>query len=155
MEIATTLVLHLAKLGIAYDVVKHAYSNSSLHSAHAAHISAANVVKSVVLEDDQGYVMALVPADRHVKINEVNMVYNRSMGLATEEELDQIFTDCDRGAIPPVGNAYGMSTIVDKNLDECNDVYIEAGTHTDLLHISGGAFRKLMEHSQHASICVH
>jgi hypothetical protein len=40
MEIATTLVLHLAKLGIAYDVVKHDYSHSSLHSAHAAQIPA-------------------------------------------------------------------------------------------------------------------
>ena len=155
MEIATTLVLHLAKLGIAYDVVKHDYSSSSLHSAHAAHIPASNLVKSVVLEDDQGYVMALVPANRSVKINEVNMVYNRRMGLATEPELDRIFADCDQGAIPPVGDAYGMSTIVDQNLDECDDLYIEAGTHRDLLHISGGAFRKLMEHSQHASICVH
>jgi Ala-tRNA(Pro) deacylase len=155
MEIATTLVLHLAKLGIAYDVVKHDYSHSSLHSAHAAQIPASNVVKSVVLEDDKGYVMALVPANRHVKINEINMAYNRRMGLATEPELDRIFSDCDQGAIPPVGDAYGMSTIVDQNLDECEDLYIEAGTHTELLHISGGAFRKLMEHSLHGSICVH
>lgn len=155
MEIATTLVNQLAKLGITYDIVKHAYSSSSLQSARAAHISPAKLVKSVVLEDDKGYVMALVPANHYVKIHEINMVYNRRMGLATEHELDRIFTDCDRGAIPPVGHAYGMSTVIDYNLDECDDVYIEAGNHTDLLHLKGSGFRKLMENSQHANICMH
>ena len=77
------------------------------------------------------------------------------MGLATETELADLFTDCEPGAIPPIGEAYGMTTVVDNNLDDCNDVYIEAGNHTDLLHISGNAFRQLVEHSRHASICVH
>lgn len=155
MDIANTLVIQLAKHGISYDTVNHGYSNTSLHAAHAADIPATKMVKSVILEDDEGYVMALVPANQYVKINEINMLLNRRMGLVTEAELAHLFTDCDRGAIPPVGDAYGMSTIIDYNLDDCNDVYIEAGNHTDLLHISGSAFRKLMEHSRHASICVH
>lgn len=155
MEIANTLVRQLGKLGIAFDIVNHGYSSSSLQSAHAAHISASNMVKSVVLEDDIGYIMALLPADRYVKINEVNMLFNRRMGLATEPDLDEIFTDCDHGAIPPVGHAYGMTTIVDRHLDDCDDIYVEAGNHTDLLHLSRNGFKKLTEHSRHADICVH
>ena len=155
MNIAPTLVKQLAKHGISYDTISHSYSNSSLHAAHSAQIPAAKMVKTVVLEDDQGYVMALVPANQYVKINELNMFLNRRMGLATESELDRLFTDCDRGAIPPVGDAYGITTVIDYNLDDCNDVYIEAGNHTDLLHISGSAFRQLMEHSRHANICMH
>ena len=155
MNIAPTLVKQLAKYGISYDTIHHSYSNSSLHAAHSANIPVQKMVKTVVLEDDQGYVMALVQADHYVKINELNMLLNRRMGLATETELASLFTDCEPGAIPPIGEAYGMTTVVDKNLDDCNDVYIEAGNHTDLLHISGSAFRQLVEHSRHASICVH
>ena len=155
MKIAPTLVKQLAKHGISYDTIRHTYSNSSLHAAHSANIPADKVVKTVVLEDDQGYVMALVPANHYLKINEINMLLNRRMGLATEAELAHLFSDCEPGAIPPVGDAYGITTVVDTDLDECSDVYIEAGNHTDLLHISGSAFRQLIEHSRHASICVH
>ncbi|PCI06268.1 MAG: aminoacyl-tRNA deacylase [Gammaproteobacteria bacterium] len=155
MNIANTLLTQLAKHGISYDIVKHSYSNSSLHAAHSAHIPVTRMVKSVILQDEIGYVMALVPANHYVKINEINMFLNRQMYLATESELNGLFTDCDCGAIPPVGNAYGISTVVDYSLDDCSDVYIEAGNHTELLHISGSAFRKLNEHSHHASICIH
>ncbi|RKZ56955.1 MAG: aminoacyl-tRNA deacylase [Gammaproteobacteria bacterium] len=155
MNIAPTLVKQLVKHRISYDTISHGYSHSSLHAAHSANIPAQKMVKTVILEDDRGYVMALVPANHYVKINELNMLLNRHMGLATETELAHLFTDCEPGAIPPVGAAYGMTTVVDKNLDDCNDVYIEAGNHTDLLHISGSAFRQLVEHSRHASICVH
>jgi len=155
MDIAPTLVKQLAKHGIAYDTVHHHYSNSSLNSAHSAHIPAANLVKPVILEDDNGFVMALIPANQHLMIRELNMFLNRNMGLAREAELSELFNDCELGAIPPVGEAYGMETVVDYNFDECNDVYIEAGNHTDLLHLSGRSFRRLMESAHHASICIH
>ena len=155
MNIAPTLVKQLTKHGISYDTIRHGYSHSSLHAAHSANIPAQKMVKTVVLEDDQGYVMALVPANHYVKINELNIFLNRRMGLATETELAHLFTDCEPGAIPPIGAAYGMTTVVDNTLNNCHDVYIEAGNHTDLLHISGSAFRQLVEHSRHASICVH
>ena len=155
MEITTTLARQLRKYSISYDTISHRYSSSSLHSAHSANIPVEKMVKSVVLEDERGFVMALIPANHYVKIHEVNMLFNRRMGLATEHVLDQLFFDCDHGAIPPIGDAYGMLTVIDDSLDNCDDVYIEAGNHTDLLHISRSEFRKLIEHVRHANICMH
>lgn len=155
MNIAPTLARQLSDLGINYDTINHSYAYTTLHAAHSAHIPAYKMVKPVVLEDDKGYVMALVPSNQYVRIRELNMLLNRKMGLATEDEIAKLFRDCDRGAIPPVGDAYGMTTVVDYNLDDCNDVYIESGNHTDLLHLSGSAFRKLVENARHAHICIH
>ena len=155
MNIAPTLIEELAKHGIAYDVISHDYANSSLHAANTAHIPSEKMVKPVVLEDDLGYVMALVPANQYVKIDKLNEILNRDMALATEAELNYVFLDCDRGAIPPIGGAYGMYTVVDYDLDGCEDVYIESGNHTDLLHLSGSGFRKLVESSRHANIGIH
>lgn len=155
MDIAPTLVRQLAKHGISYDIIPHHYSSSSLNVAHSAHIPDHKMVKPVILEDEKGYVMALIPANRHVKIRELNMYLNRVMGLATEQEIELIFSDCDLGAIPPIGDAYGMEMVVDYDLDDCDDVYIEAGNHTDLLHLSGKSFQKLIANSRHAPICIH
>jgi len=155
MNIAPTLVTELARQGIAYDIIEHPYSIFSLNTAHTAHIPDEQMVKSVVFEDNYGYVLALVPANRQVKIRELNQVLRRTMGLASEQELASLFVDCDPGAIPPIGYAYDIETVVDFALDDCDDVYIEAGNHEELLHLKGNSFRKLQQHARHANICVH
>jgi Ala-tRNA(Pro) deacylase len=155
MNIAPTLVRELAEHGIAYDIVHHHHSDTSLNVAHAAHVPAAKMVKTVILEDKDGYVMALIPANRQLKISWINKALNRQMELATEPELQSLFTDCELGAVPPIGEAYGIKTVVDSQLDECEDVYIEAGNHTDLLHLSKGGFHKLTADYQHESISLH
>ena len=155
MVIAPKLVKQLAAKDIDYEIINHRYSITSLNTAHASHIPEDELVKPVILEDESGYVMALVPANKHVVIQELNMFLNRNMELATEAQISYLFSDCDPGAIPPVGEAYNMETVVDYNFDECSDVYLEAGNHTDILHLSGKSFRKLMESAHHASICMH
>ena len=79
MTIAPTLVHELAKNGIAYDVVSHRHTNFSLHSANSAHIPTDKMIKPVVLEDDLGFVMALVPANQCVKIDQLNIMLNRNL----------------------------------------------------------------------------
>jgi len=153
MSIALTLQKYLAQKGIAYDLLPHRHTDTSLNSATSAHIPADKLAKPVILEDENGYVMAVIPANRHVKIGKLNQVLHRHMGLATEPELQQLFTDCDPGAIPPVGEAYGIDTVIDDSFNECPDVYFEAGDHEDLIHLKGTSFRKLMKHTQHARIC--
>jgi prolyl-tRNA editing enzyme YbaK/EbsC (Cys-tRNA(Pro) deacylase) len=36
--------------------------------------------------------------------------------LATNEDLEKVFDDCMRGAVPPLGPAYGIESIWDDNL---------------------------------------
>lgn len=155
MKIAATLINQLDQHGIDYDTISHPYTHSSLDTAYTAQVPVEQMVKPVVLEDENGYVMALVPADQYVKINELNKILNRNMGLAPEDELNNLFTDCDKGAIPPVGDAYGMDLVVDNNFNFCSDVYIEAGNHTELVHLRDYEFNKLMKDVKHVDICVH
>ncbi len=153
MTMALTLQKYLANKGIAYDLLPHRYTDTSLNSATTAHIPADKLAKPVIFEDEDGYLMAVIPANRHVKIGKLNHTLKRRMGLATESVLEELFGDCEPGAIPPVGEAYGIDTLVDESLEACPDVYMEAGDHEDLIHLKGAAFRKLMKHSQHGRIC--
>ena len=155
MQMSYTLIKQLAKQGIAYDILSHPYSEFSLNTARAAHIDDCKMVKSVIFEDDNGYVMVLVPANQRVKIAELNQLLGRSMGLATENTIQRLFCDCDSGAVTPTSEAYDMEAVVDYNLDDCNDVYIEAGNHQDLLHLNANGFRKLLQNARHANICTH
>lgn len=155
MEMANTLVKYLADNELSYDKLSHPHTSTTLATARATNIPGNAMAKSVILEDEQGYVMAVIPATRHVKIREINMLLNRHLGLATESELGQLFNDCELGAIPPVGQAYGMQTVVDYSLDDCEDVYFEAGNHEDVIHVNCSTFNELMKNSDHAVICMH
>lgn len=153
MAIALKLRKFLADNGVAYDILSHTHTTSSMETAQSAHISGHNLAKSVILEDNDGYMMAVVPATEHVKFRKVNHALNRHMGMATETELKSLFSDCELGAIPAVGNAYSMEMVVDNNLEDCSDIYFEAGDHQELVHVTGSSFRKLMKNAQHANIC--
>lgn len=152
MSMALTLRKYLADQGVAYDVVSHPHTASSMDTAVAAHIPAESVAKSVIVEDESGYLMAVIPANHHLKIGRLNNLLQRRMGLATESELEQLFSDCALGAIPAVGQAYGIQTVVDDSLRDCHDIYFEAGNHEELIHMRGTSFRRLMKNSQHAVI---
>jgi Ala-tRNA(Pro) deacylase len=155
MDMSPTLLTRLVEQNIPYDTVHHRHSVSSLNTAHTAHIPAKNLVKSVLLHDEQGYMMALVASNRYVYISKLNDLLNRRLELASEEECRELFNDCESGAIPPVGTAYGIQTVIDRDLQDCGEIYIESGNHEDLIHMSGEAFHKLLPSCSYVDITVH
>lgn len=144
MAIASTVSSYLSECDVPYDVLTHPHTSSSGESAQYSHVPGQRLAKSVVLEDDQGYVMVVVPSSRHVDLGEIHRQLNRDLGLATEGELGRLFTDCELGALPAVGPAYGMETVVDDALAEQADIYFEAGDHEQLIHVTAESFQILM-----------
>ncbi len=67
------------------------------------------------------------------------------MSLATEEEISELFPDCETGAVPVIGAAYGIRTAVDDALEGLDDIYFKDGDHRSLVHVSGDRFHRLME----------
>jgi Ala-tRNA(Pro) deacylase len=151
MAIASSVTKYLKEHRVPYEVVSHTYTGSSMETAEVAHVPGDRMAKSVVLEDDQGYVMAVLSASHRLDLGELHRQLKRPLGLVTEQELSSLFQDCDVGAVPPVGPAYGMETVVDDSLAEQPDVYMEAGDHEQLIHLSGEDFESLFEQGQ----CMH
>lgn len=150
MAIAITLREYLDQFGFDYELIRHSYAATSRGSAESAHVPAREVAKPVLLEDEKGYLMAVIPASHRVEMGSLERQLGRRMLLATEDELRDVFTDCARGAVPPLGQAYGIDVLWDDSLSECRDVYFEAGDHTDLVHMSGRDFCALMGRAKHA-----
>ncbi|MBI4274263.1 MAG: YbaK/EbsC family protein, partial [Rhizobiales bacterium] len=140
MTTALTLHQYLDGLGIAYHVLQHAPTTSSLRTAEASHIPADKLAKAVVLKNEQGYLLAVLPASHHLEWKALRNWLNQNFALATEEEIAWLFPDCDLGAVPPVGEAYGIETVVDDSIAEQSDIYFEGGDHATLVHMTGPAF---------------
>lgn len=149
MAIPISLKHFLSYHHAEYQIVKHPKTSSSLNTARVAHIPGEQIVKSVVLEDGDGYLMAVLPATRRVEVGKLSKITKRRLGLATEPELGKIFADCDTGAVPPVGRAYGVDTIWDDSITVMPDVYFEAGDHEELVHMTNMQFRRLIQNNRH------
>lgn len=149
MAIAISVRQYLEDVDIAYDITRHPRTMTSCDTAETAGVPGSQVAKSVILEDEEGYLMAVVPATHHIRLGQLSRQLGRHLGLATEQELRNLFSDCELGAIPPVGEAYHMEVIMDDSLATCPDIYFEGGDHIDLIHVRHDDFRKLMRHARH------
>lgn len=149
MSIAPTLEFYMAQQGIHYDVLAHPHTGSSMETAEMAHVPGDALAKAVILEDEDGYMMAVVPATHHIQLGKLRKQLRRELRLSAERDISRIFSDCDVGAIPPLGMIYGLPTVVDDALAEHSDIYIEAGDHEDLIHLDGSEFGNLYATAQH------
>ena len=152
MAIAKTLKKYLQQHGIKYRLIKHAQSATLLEAAHAAHVPGDQVAKAVVLEDADGYVVAVVPSSNRLDFTWVNETLGRPLELAEEYELSTLFKDCELGAVPALSDAYGLDVIWDDQLSGHDNIYIEAGDHEHLIHIEGEDFTALMSGQPHSVI---
>jgi Ala-tRNA(Pro) deacylase len=155
MTIAASVQSYLNRDGVQYEMITHEHTRDSNHSAHAAHIPGDQLAKCVMLEDSQGYLMAVLPATHKVDLRAVHRLLNRKLGLATDRELVELFKDCEPGAIPPLGQAYGIETILDESLIGSPDIYFEAGDHVSLVRVTGKDFRRLMGNAPRGDISHH
>ncbi len=144
MTIAASVQYFLHEQGISYDIVRHRHTGDSMRTASAAHVPGDRLAKGVLLEDERGYLMAVVPSTHKIDLGALSSQLNRRLGLATEGELSDMFEDCERGAVPPLGPAYGLNVIVDESIAHCSEIYFEAGDHTGLVHLRGEDFLHLL-----------
>jgi Ala-tRNA(Pro) deacylase len=144
MTIPSSVASYLDREQVRYDAIAHVHTVDSSHTAEAAHVPGGQFAKCVLLEDDAGYLMAVIPATHRLDLGAVHRQCNRTLGLATEPELAKLFVGCEPGAVPPLGKAFGIDSIVDESLLDREDIYFESGDHRVVVHVSGGDFEKLM-----------
>lgn len=155
MAIAATLRTYLTQHRIEHEVVTHPRALSSSQSAAAAHVPGDRLAKAVLLQDEQGYLLVVVPATHRVDLGRLHQRLGMVVGLATEDEVAARFPDCDRGAIPPTGFLYGIDTIVDEVLTEQPEVWFEAGDHEELVHVAAAEFARMFSQARRMRLSHH
>lgn len=151
MSISTRVANFLNEQDIEYDTLNHPHANTTADAALAAHILPKSVAKAVVLEDhDNRHLMAILPADHKLSLHKLNTKMDTELHLVDENRVYQMFSDCDPGAVPAIGQAYNMNAIYDEALDQLDDIYLEAGDHETFIHLNKVQFGKLMNETKHS-----
>lgn len=84
------------------------------------------------------YVLAVLPATHRVELARLAAVLGlpvRAVRIASEDEVERVFQDCERGALPPFGHLYGLTTVVDTSLAAGPEIVVEGNLRHEGLRI--------------------
>jgi Ala-tRNA(Pro) deacylase len=150
MSIAPTLQQYLAAKSIQYDVIPHEPTMSSTRTAEACRISGNCLAKGIVLRrSGTDYILAVLPASHHIHLTDLRNHLGDNVEMAKESEIDMLFPDCAHGAVPAVGQCYGLPVVVDDSLEAQPEIYLEAGDHETLIRMSHVQFAHLTADAPH------
>lgn len=151
MAISKTIKQYLDDRHIIYSVLELSHFESPNQAASLANIPARSLYYPVVLRDGFGLMMAVMPASHKLELDLLAKVLGRNIGLAYQTQLSSVFADCQPGHIPPIGQAYGVRTVIDAALSTPEEVYIVAGDHSRLIKLSRKSFMMLQSNALLAS----
>lgn len=148
MPILTKLREFLDQNQVDYTHTVHPLAYTAREVASAEHVPAREMAKTVIFLSEQGFGMAVLPADSVVDLEELRQDLGLSrLRLATEAELGELFPTCELGAMPPFGNLFGLPVYADGRLAAEDTITFNAGTHRDVIHMHFRDFQRLVNPS--------
>jgi len=131
---------------VKYVRIQHSKAYTAQEVADSAHISGREMAKCVIVFVDGEMAMAVLPACEKVDLDVLRKVTGaNTLELATEEQFEERFPDCEIGAMPPFGNLFGMDVYASRSLAEDERIAFNAGSHTELVQLAYNDFERLVK----------
>jgi len=146
MSISIKLKKYLDDNQIKYLTVTHSKAYTSQEVAAALHCPGRELAKAVVVKVDSDYIMAVLSASEKIQFDLLKKdLAAKTAELASEEEFKGLFPDCEVGAMPIFGNIYNMPVYATQKILDDEDVYFNAGTHTEAIKLSVEDFERIVK----------
>jgi Ala-tRNA(Pro) deacylase len=138
-------------------VLPHPRAYTAKQEAAAVSVPERFWAKVVTCFADGEPVQAVVPADCEVDFEKLaDVIGVPHVRMATEDELDWLYPDCETGAMPPFGPLYRQLVFVDARLADDERIAFNGGTFmnavamrfADFVHLTHptiGKFARLSE----------
>jgi prolyl-tRNA editing enzyme YbaK/EbsC (Cys-tRNA(Pro) deacylase) len=106
MSISHPIALYLNREHAVYSTLAHERAFTAQREAAVTRVPGRHWAKSVVcIVDEAEPVLAVVPADLIVNMKALlRLTSGRRVRLATEDEVESLFPECEVGAMPPFGS---------------------------------------------------
>ena len=137
MSVSPSILEFLRQADVGYTAFPHPRAYTAKQEAAAAAVPQRNWAKVVTCFADGEPLQAVVPADSDVDFERLGRLIGAlEVRMATEDELDWLYPDCETGAMPPFGPLYRQLVYVDEHLaDAFHLPLVRGGDRADLQHL--------------------
>jgi len=130
---------------VKYKTITHSPEYTAQEVAASAHIPGKELAKTVIVKVDGEFAMAVLPATTHLSLSRLRTAAGAGDAeIASEDEFEKLFPDCELGAMPPFGNLYDMPVFAAEQLTEDDQIAFNAGSHSELVQLAYSDFDKLV-----------
>ena len=130
---------------IQYVTISHSPAYTAQRIAELTRIPGKELAKTVIVKIDDKFAMAVLPASCRVNLWHLQEAIGADeVTLSSETEFNELFPDCEVGAMPPFGNLYNMGVYVAEQLTEDEEIAFNAGSHSELVKMSYSDFANLV-----------
>ena len=140
------LLRYLDSNKVEYRVMEHSLAYSAHEVAVSTLVHERELAKAILVSVDGRFWMTALRADYRVNTQMIKRAFgSKQVHLAHEEDLESLFPDCQIGAMPPLGNLYGLPVMVDESLAEDEEIVFNACTHTRVIRMKFKDFKELVK----------
>jgi Ala-tRNA(Pro) deacylase len=144
MAIPRNIKQYLFHGNAVYAHKTHPVAFTSQEIAEVDHVPGNQFAKTVILNTGEKLIMAVVPGDHIIDIDELKeKIGCDHLELATEKDFIEKFPSCQPGAMPPFGKLFGLPVYCDDALAKQSEIEFNAGTHADTIRMDFNSFNKL------------
>lgn len=145
MTILKKLKDYLEQNQVSYELGYHVRVYTAQEIAAAQHIPGKELAKVVMVKADGRMVMLVLPASYRVDTKKLKKVLKcKKLGISKEKDFEELFPDCEIGAMPPFGNLYHLEVWVDQVLTQDEFIVFQAGSHVETLRIKYSDYARLV-----------
>jgi len=145
MTILKKLKDYFEKNQVAYEMGFHPEVFTAQEIAAAQHIPGKEMVKVVIVKADGKMLMLVLPASYQIDMKKLKKLLKaKKIGIAKEKQFEELFPDCEVGAMPPFGNLYSLEVWVDQVLTEDASIVFQAGNHIETVKIKYNDYASLV-----------
>ncbi|MBI3774626.1 MAG: HDOD domain-containing protein, partial [Gammaproteobacteria bacterium] len=142
MSLASLIQNHLTTCNMPFNVVTRGDGKID------ARVPLSKTVKSVVLQDRDGLLVAVIAADRALNIATLQQLLKRSIELVPPHDYVTLFKDWAPTTFSPFAKNYGLRVLVDAHLAGQDVVFFETGNPNEFVHVDRAAFHRLHENAR-------
>ncbi len=126
----------LEQRGVAFTETHHQLAFTAQEVAQREHVSGHRMAKVVIVMVQGQPVELVLPASRRVVLEKLEkMLGDSHVRLASEAEMDRIFTDVETGAIPALRHWKDVDVIMDEAMKVDGKIILQGGTHEDTVEL--------------------
>jgi Ala-tRNA(Pro) deacylase len=131
------LVQWLEAHGVEHDIHEHRRSVTARETARAEGIDPRRFAKCVgVITAEGRHALLVVEATDRIDLLKAREALDTDhIRLLSEAELFELAPDCEIGAIPPIGELWGLPVYADNELREDQEIAFHAGNHRFTVHV--------------------
>lgn len=134
----------LDSAGVKYETLTHSQAFTAADTARLAHVHPEEIAKVVMVKIDDRMAMVVLPGNRTLDLQRLGeLVGTDDVRLASEREFNDLFPECEHGAMPPFGNLYALPVYVDEMLRKDEQIAFNAGNHWELIRMAYADYQRL------------